>query len=154
MFRRNLISSSIIFALCALLLIHGTAYAEKITSTILESGSVSWDGGSFAYPKEEPEISIQKITVQTDGKEVIFPVHCHPVPLAGYVLKGSVKVTLKSTGKSKLFKAGDALIEVSNTWHSSVFTEDTELLVFYAGKKGLPLSVKQSDDSPFATVCR
>ena len=146
---------NILLALSALLLIHSpTAAADKITSTVLHSGSVSWDGGSFAYPDGEPEISIHKITIKTDGEEVTLPVHCHPVPLAGYVLKGSVRVNIKSTGKSRLFKEGEAIIEVFNTWHHGVITEDTELLAFYVGKKGMPVSIKEGDDSPLSKGCR
>ena len=146
---------NILFLLCATLLIHSPATAGKITATILEQGSTSWDGGDFAYPAGQPEMSIQKITVEVDaGQEMALPVHCHPVPLAGYVVKGSVRVLIKSTGKSKLFKEGDALIEVSNTWHNGVFTEDTELLVVYAGKKGTPISIKEGENSPFAKKCK
>ena len=146
---------NILLTLSALLLIHSqAAAADNITSTILHSGSTSWDGEAFAYPDGEPEISIQKITFRSDGKEVALPVHCHPVPIAGYVLKGSVRVILKSTGKSRLFKEGEAIIEVSNTWHHGVFTEDTELLVFYAGKKGVPISVKEGDASSVSKGCR
>jgi quercetin dioxygenase-like cupin family protein len=120
----------------------------------LHSGSTSWDGGAFSYPDGEPEISIQKITIQTDGEKIVLPVHCHPIPMAGYVLKGSVQVMLKSTGKSRVIKAGEALIEVSNTWHHGTITEDTELLVFYAGKKGMPNTLKEGDTSPLATGCK
>jgi quercetin dioxygenase-like cupin family protein len=137
----------------AMLLRSPASAADEISSTILQKGSTSWDGGAFAYPQGEPEMTVQRITVKTDGKEVELPVHCHPVPIAGYVLKGSVKV-VTSAGKSRLFKAGEALIEVSNTWHKGIFAEDTELLVFYAGKEGVPLSVKQVESSFFASKCR
>ena len=75
------------------------------------------------------------------------------MPLSDYVLKGSVTV-VTAAGKSRLFKTGEAFIEVSNTWHKGIFNEDTELLVFYAGKKGVPLAVKQGDSSPFAKECK
>jgi quercetin dioxygenase-like cupin family protein len=145
---------NILLTLCAVLLIHNPATASEITSTILEQGSTSWNGGAFAYPEGEPKISIQKITVKVESEEVPLPLHCHPVPLAAYVLKGSVRVKIASTGKSRLFKEGDALIEVSNTWHQGVFTEDSELLVIYAGEKDIPLSIKKEDDSPFAKKCK
>ncbi len=131
----------------------GCCSANEITSTILKSGSASWDGGAFAYPQGQPEISVQKITVHPDGKQVELPVHCHPVPLSGYVLKGNVTV-ITAAGKSRLFKTGEAFIEVSNTWHKGIFNEDTELLVFYAGEKEVPLSVKQGENSPFAKGCK
>jgi len=73
----------ILITLCSLLLLHSPASADKITSTVLESGSVSWDSGTFSYPDGEPEISIQKITIKTDGEEVALP-----VPLVG--IKGTL----------------------------------------------------------------
>jgi len=53
-----------------------------------------------------------------------------------------VKV-VKPSGEYKLFKAGDAFIEVVNKWHKGIFVEDTELIVFYAGTNGVALSVKK-----------
>jgi hypothetical protein len=35
-----------------------------------------------------------------------------------------------------------------------VFTEDSELLVIYAGKKGMPNSLKEGDTSPLAMGCK
>ncbi|WP_417914884.1 cupin domain-containing protein [Candidatus Electronema sp. JM] len=144
----------VVFGVAAiLLLLPRSVLADEIAAAILQSGSASWDGGAFAYPQGQPEISVQKITAHPNGKQVELPVHCHPVPLSGYVLKGSVTV-VTAAGKSRLFKTGEAFIEVSNTWHKGIFNEDTELLVFYAGKKGVPLVVKQGDSSPFAKECK
>jgi len=139
-------------AAAVLLLRSPASAADEISSAILQKGSISWDGGAFAYPQGQPEMTVQRITVKADGKEIELPVHCHPVPLSAYVAKGSVTV-ITSVGKRNTFKTGDAFIEVANTWHKGIFTEDTELLVFYAGKEGVPLSVKQVESSPFAKEC-
>jgi quercetin dioxygenase-like cupin family protein len=144
---------AVLSAAALLFLLPCSVPAGAIDAAVLQSGSASWDGGAFAYSQGPPEMTVQKITVHPDGRQVELPVHCHPVPIAGYVLKGGVNV-ITSAGKSKLFKAGEALIEVSNTWHKGVFTEDTELLVFYAGEKGVPLSVKQGENSPFTKACK
>ena len=123
-----------------------------VTAEILAQGATGWDGGAITYPKNNPEMTVQKISITTDGQEVVLPIHCHTIPLAAYVLTGSVKV-IKTSGEEKLFKAGDAFIEVMKSWHKGIFTEDTELLVFYAGEKGVPLSVKQDADGELSKLC-
>jgi len=128
------------------------AVAGDVSSTILVKGATSWDGSSFNYAQGEPEITVQKISINTGSEEVSLAVHCHTVPLAAYVLKGSVNV-VKPSGESKLFNVGDAFVEVMNKWHKGVFVEDTELLVFYAGAKGVELSVKKDSNAPLSKSC-
>ncbi len=135
-----------------LLFMQSSAVASDVSSNILVSGSASWDGGSIEYEKGKLEITIQKIEISTGNEEVSLAVHCHTIPLAAYVSKGSVRV-VKPSGENKLFKAGDAFIEVMNKWHKGVFVEDTELIVFYAGKNGVALSVKEGSGSPLSKVC-
>ena len=130
-----------------MLFMQNTAAAGEVSSSILVNESVSWDGGAFEYAKGKPEITIQKLDISTGSEEVSLAVHCHTIPLAAYVLKGSVKV-VNSSGENRLFRAGDAFIEVMNKWHKGVFVEDTELIVFYAGQKGVTLSVKKDGGSP------
>lgn len=135
------------------LLIHNTAIAGEVTVQTLATGSTSWDGGSIKYPQNDPQITVQKIAIDTDGKEITLATHCHTTPLAAYVLKGKVKV-VKPSGEERLFEAGDAFIEVMNAWHRGVISEDTELLVFYAGESGVPLSIKQDGDKELSNSCR
>jgi len=136
-----------------LLLMQNTSAMAEVSSTILHNESISWDGGTFEYVKGKAEITIQKIDIRPGSEEVSLAIHCHSMPLAAYVAKGSVKV-VKPSGENKLYKAGDAFIEVMNKWHKGVFVEDTELLVFYAGKEGLPLSVEKGTISPLSKTCK
>ena len=136
-----------------LLFMQNTTAAGELSSNNLVKESVSWDGGAFEYAKGKPQITIQKIDISTGNGEVSLAVHCHTIPLAAYVLKGSVKV-VKPSGENKLFKAGDAFIEVMNKWHKGLFVEDTELIVFYAGKKGVTLPVKKDGSSPLSKACK
>ncbi len=135
-----------------LLFMQNVTAASEVSSDILVSDSVSWDGGAFEYNTDSPEITVQKITISTD-EEISLAMHCHTIPLAAYVLKGSVKV-VKLSGESKLFNAGDAFIEVMNKWHKGVFVEDTELIVFYAGNKGKALSVRKDDSAALPDLCK
>ncbi len=120
-----------------------TKVASKISSTILIQDSKSWDGSLFEYGKGKPEITVQKVSIKTN-KEFSVAIHQHTMPLAGYIVKGSVRV-VKESGESTLFEAGDAAIEITNQWHSGIFAEDTEIIMFYAGEKGTPLAVVKNE---------
>lgn len=136
--------------LAGLLLSPLAAVAGDVSTAILAQGSASWDGGSIQYAEGAPELTVQQIKVEAGGELVSLPIHCHRIPLAAYVAKGSVRV-VKSSGEEHLFKTGDAFIEVMGQWHKGTFVEPTELIVFYAGAKGVPLSIKQGE-AP-AQVC-
>ena len=118
--------------------------------TLLQS-STSWDGGSFDYPEGKPQITVSTITVPEGGS---ISLHCHPGPLAGRVVKGTLEVT-KANGESRIFEEGEALIEVSNTWHyGKGLSGDTELLVVYIGAEGMPVTVLKDGDPEHAKLCR
>ncbi len=136
-----------------LLFLQNPVIANEVTTDILVKGSSSWDGGAVTYPQGKPELIVQKISIALGGKEISLSMHCHTIPLAAYVLKGSLKV-VKASGEEKLFKAGDAFIEVMKSWHKGVFTEDAELIVFYAGEKDLPMSVKRDGDTNLVKLCK
>ena len=136
-----------------LLFMQNATAAGEVSSKILVKESVSWDGSAFKYGKGKPEITIQKIDISTGSEEVSLGIHCHTIPLAAYVLRGSVRV-VKPSGASKLFQAGDAFIEVMNRWHTGLFLEDTELIFFYAEKKDATLSVKKDGTSPLPKECK
>lgn len=126
---------------------------EPVYSTILTRDSVSWDGGKFHYPGGTAQIIVQKITITPGDEDFYISEHCHPIPLAAYVLKGSVHVAERS-GQYHIFRAGHAFIEVMDTWHKGKFLEDTELIAFYATSEGTPLSVKADDSSGYAGNCK
>lgn len=136
----------------ALLLLHNAAMAKEVTADILVKGSTSWDGGTIAYPQGKAELIVQKITVSPGDKEISLAMHCHTIPLAAYVTKGSLKV-VKANGEEKMFKAGDAFIEVMKTWHKGVFNEEAELIVFYAGEKDVPVSTKKDGSADLIKLC-
>ena len=113
-----------------------SAGAEVVLQT-----TTSWDGTTLPeYPKGQPEVTILKITVP---KGVQLPMHQHPVINAGIVLKGEITVTKKDEEKIVL-KAGDAIAEVVDQWHFGANTGDepVDILVFYAGVKDKPITVK------------
>ena len=115
-----------------------------------ERFSESWNGGTFAYPDGKPEITAQTITL--DGSTDV-PFHCHPVPTMAHVLQGELEVETRA-GKKRVFRQGDSLVEVMGTVHrGSVVTAPVELVVFYAGAAGLPVTVLAEDDAS-AQFCK
>jgi quercetin dioxygenase-like cupin family protein len=101
----------------------------------------SWDGTPYAgYVSGQPEITILKIAIPAN---TALDWHQHPMINAAYVLSGQITLEKKETGERMVFHAGQALAESVNTVHRGFTTDQpVELIVFYAGAVGLPLSIK------------
>ena len=115
---------------------------------LAKSGS-SWDGASLPCFREgSPEISVLRIIIPPG---VRLPLHKHPAINVGVLLKGELTL-VSADQKTFRFEAGDAIIEVVDTWHYSknCGDEPVELLVFYVGVQGEPITVKASDVSPIS----
>ncbi|CAH1592472.1 cupin domain-containing protein [Vibrio rotiferianus] len=133
-------------ATIALALTLGSAWADNhlpdsVEAEVMLKTTTSWDGAELpSYPQGQPEVTIVKITLP---KGVQLPMHQHPVINAGIVLKGEITVTKKS-GEKIILKAGDAIAEVVEQWHFGANTGDdpAEIIVFYAGVKNEPITVK------------
>jgi len=117
------------------------AYDKASVETLMVT-SHSWDGELIGwYPYGSPEVSILKITVPTGVK---LAVHKHPIPLVAYMLSGELSVQTEN-GDKAVFKAGDPIVEVVNTWHfgQSTGEEDALLVAFYMGVKRLPNTIEK-----------
>jgi quercetin dioxygenase-like cupin family protein len=70
--------------------------------------------------------------------------HQHPVINAGVLLQGELTVETNE-GKTLHLKAGDPIVEVVNTWHYGINEGDepAEIIVFYAGVQGKPITTKE-----------
>ncbi|MBU0484332.1 MAG: cupin domain-containing protein [Proteobacteria bacterium] len=104
--------------------------------------SASWDGGTLPdYAEGKPEVTILKITIPPKAR---LPRHEHPVINAGILLKGELTVVTEENKRLHL-KAGDAIVEVVDTWHYGENEGDTpaEIIVFYAGIKDKAITVKE-----------
>lgn len=75
---------------------------------------------------------------------VELPLHRHPVINAGVLLAGELTVTTEEK-KVLHLKAGDSIVEVVEKWHFGKNEGKTtaEILVFYVGVVGAPITVKQ-----------
>jgi quercetin dioxygenase-like cupin family protein len=126
-----------------LLTIVGTAHAEmkpSIESKILLQSSSSWDGTPYtAYPTGQPELTVRKVNMPPNSS---FDWHKHPMPAAGYVVSGELIVEGREGGKKVTLTAGQVLPEMNNIVHrGSSGDRPTELIVFYAGTPGMPISI-------------
>lgn len=118
------------------------ADANAVTVDTLAQTSSSWDGRSLPqYANGEPEITILKITIPPKTQ---LPLHRHPVINAGVLLKGQLTVVAEDKQTLHL-KAGDTIVELVNKWHygKNEGDEPAEIIVFYAGIRGGPITVKK-----------
>ena len=70
--------------------------------------------------------------------------HKHPVINAGVLLRGTLTVE-SDEGKKLILAAGDPIVELVDRWHRGINEGEApaEILVFYAGTVGTPLTVKK-----------
>ena len=108
---------------------------------VLTKSIESWDKTPLPqYPEGQPQVTILRILIPAG---TTLPLHTHPVINAGVLIKGELTVVTK-TGKTLHMKAGDPIVEVVNTWHygKNEGTEPADIIVFYAGTKDAPITVK------------
>jgi quercetin dioxygenase-like cupin family protein len=102
----------------------------------------SWDGNNYAaYPTGQPQLTVLRIKVPPN---TALHWHHHPVISVGYVLSGELTLEKKATGERTIVHAGQALAETVQTTHRGFTTnEPVELVVFYAGQIGVPITVNE-----------
>ncbi|MFK5951649.1 MAG: cupin domain-containing protein [Desulfobacterium sp.] len=112
-----------------------------VTVDVLAKTTTSWNGVSLPeYSPGTPEVTILRIVIPAKTE---LPLHQHPVINAGVLLKGELTVVTQDN-KTLHLKAGDSIVEVVDTWHYGRNDGDgpAELIVFYAGVKDTPITVK------------
>jgi quercetin dioxygenase-like cupin family protein len=140
---KMLLQAAVLSGLCWSFSLSGVSYAHdsRIQVEQLLQTTHSWDGTRYAgYPSGQPQITVLKIIVP---KNTALDWHQHPMINAGYVLSGEIILEKKDTRERKAFHAGQALAECVNLTHRGyTMDQPAELIVFYAGEPGLPLSIK------------
>jgi quercetin dioxygenase-like cupin family protein len=131
------------------LIVMTASYGQNVPKTevvkLVES-SKSWNGAALpSYPAGTPQVTILKITIPP---HTALKTHKHPVINAGVVLKGVLTVSTE-TGESMIIKAGEPIVELVNIWHygKNDGHEPVELIVFYAGIAGTPITVPKGDEA-------
>jgi quercetin dioxygenase-like cupin family protein len=109
-------------------------------NTLLQTDK-AWDGKAYeSYPAGRPQLSVLEITIPPN---TTMEWHRHPTPNAAYVVSGELNVE-KQDGQTTHFSKGQVIPETVGVWHRGVTgAQAAELLVFYAGAPGLPLSEPQ-----------
>jgi len=118
---------------------HGKANVEVLAKT-----DRMWDGTPLPkYPLGDPEITILKVVIPARSE---LPMHRHPVINAGHLLSGE-RTVVSEEGREKTLRAGDTLVELVGKWHygRNEGDVDVEILVFYAGEKDKPITVKKDE---------
>lgn len=133
----HLIKSLLLALMCASLVGCSHSTHEVQVEHLLKT-THAWEGTPYyTYPAGQPEISVLKITLPPNTP---LKWHTHPIPNVAYVLSGELLVETKA-GKKKALKPGQVLPEVVNILHRGTSGNGpVELIVFYAGSVGTPLS--------------
>lgn len=132
------LSFSVIFA-------SENSYASPVKVEKLLETEQSWDGRNYkSYSSGKPQLTILKISVAPNS---YLDWHQHPIPHAAYVIKGNITVQKKDDGDSFTVRAGETIAEVMDTLHRGYTdNEGVLMIVFYAGKKGVPLSIPNTNN--------
>jgi quercetin dioxygenase-like cupin family protein len=102
----------------------------------------SWDGSSYtSYPTGKPQVTVLRITIPPN---TALHWHHHPVISVGYIVSGHLTIEKKASGERRTLHAGEALAETVQTTHRGFTTDEpVELIVFYAGQIGLPITINE-----------
>jgi quercetin dioxygenase-like cupin family protein len=131
--------------ICLTLLLANSVSAADVNGVevnVLSKSGLSWDGRVLPdYTKGKPEITILRIKIQPGA---VLPLHKHPVINAGVLLSGELTVVTED-GRTLHLKAGEAIVEVVNTWHygKNEGNKPAEIIVFYAGTIDAPMTVNK-----------
>lgn len=135
--KRIVLSVILSAALCS-----AASSKETVSSKVLAKSCTSWNNDSLpAYPSGTPEVSILRISVPAG---TTLPLHHHPVINAGVLVSGEL-IVITDRKDTLVLHAGDPIVEVVNTVHYGVNTgtEPADIIVFYAGEKDAPITVKE-----------
>lgn len=135
----KVIKSIIILFVMTLFITNVSYSAEK---EVLLKTTSTWDNEEYKKLKiTNPEATVLKITINV-GEEL--PMHKHDLVNIAYVKKGTLTV-ITDDNKEITLHEGEVLPELIGKYHYGKNTgnEPVELIVFYLGQKGTPLSVNK-----------
>ena len=131
----------IIFLVFTLILFLSNCVYSAEKEVLLKTTS-TWDSTKYSKLKiKTPEVTVLKIFI---GVGESLPMHKHDLVNIAYVKKGILTV-ITDTNEQITVKEGECLPEVIGKYHygKNAGSEPVELIVFYIGEKGLPLSVNK-----------
>lgn len=113
---------------------------ESHNKEVILKTTSTWDNTEFKNLEiKEPEVTVLKIIINVGEA---LPVHKHDLVNIAYVKKGTLTVVSDKNEEITLH-AGECLPELIGKYHygKNSGNEPVELIVFYIGEKGTPLSV-------------
>ena len=113
--------------------------AEK---NVLLKTTSTWDNAEYKKLKiKKPEVTVLKIIINVNEE---LPMHKHDLVNIAYVKKGTLTV-ITDNNKEITLQEGEVLPELIGKYHYGKNTGNVpvELIVFYIGEKGTPLSVNK-----------
>ena len=132
----NLVIVLFVMILC----VTNSAYSAQ--KDVLLKTTSTWDNAEYKKLKiKKPEVTVLKITINV-GEEL--PMHKHDLVNIAYVKKGTLTV-ITDENKEITLHEGEVLPELVGKYHYGKNTgkKPVELIVFYIGEKGTPLSVNK-----------
>ncbi|MBR6126806.1 cupin domain-containing protein [bacterium] len=136
----NYIVRFVLFFIVVNLFVTNSIYsAEK---EVLLKTTSTWDNAEYKKLKiKKPEVTVLKIIINV-GEQL--PMHKHDLVNVAYVKKGTLTV-ITDDNKEITLHEGESLPELIGKYHYGKNTgkEPVELVVFYLGEKGTPLSVNK-----------
>lgn len=130
----------IILILLSVLFISNNAYSAQ--KDVLLQTTKTWDNAKYKKIKiKKPEVTVLNIII---GVGESLPMHKHDLVNVAYVKKGTLTV-ITDKNKQITLHEGDCLAELVGKYHygKNDGNEPVELVVFYIGEKGTPLSINK-----------
>ena len=109
---------------------------------VLLKTTCTWDEAVYKKLKiKAPEVTVLKIIINVNEK---LPMHKHDLVNVAYVKRGTLTVVTDDYKEITLHE-GEVLPELIGKYHygKNVGNEPVELIVFYIGENGTPLSVNK-----------
>ena len=136
---KKIIKLLVIFFVMILFTTNSSYSAQK---EVLLKTTCTWDNAEYKKLKiKQPEVTVLKITIDVNEE---LAMHKHDLVNVAYVKKGTLTV-ITDDNKEITLHEGESLPELIGKYHYGKNTgnEPIELIVFYVGEKGTPLSVNK-----------
>jgi quercetin dioxygenase-like cupin family protein len=130
----------LVAALVALSATGASAQQGQTVKELLKT-TTTVEGKPLKYPAGMPQFTAALSTLEPGG---ITPRHKHPVPTFIYVVEGTLAVDVDG-GVTREVKAGDAFMEVVDTWHRNRNPSSTarvQYLLVFAGDDKTPYVIR------------
>ena len=119
-----------------------TSLSYSAEKNVLLKTTSTWDNAEYKKLKiKTPEVTVLKIIINVNEE---LPMHKHDLVNIAYVKKGTLTV-ITDDNKEITLHEGEVLPELIGKYHYGKNTGNVpvELIVFYIGQKGTPLSVNK-----------